>query len=94
MAFPLSGPSATPGVITMTLDARGLDPRYRTIVVVFNAGPTAATQTVGAYAGAQFALHPVQAASADPLARQATFDAAHGTFTVPARTVSVFVRPA
>lgn len=66
VAFPLSGTSATPGVITMTLDARGLDPRYRTVVVVFNAGATAATQTVGGYAGAQFALHPVQATSADP----------------------------
>jgi hypothetical protein len=78
----------------MTLDARGLDPRYRTVVVVFNAGTTAATQTVAKYAGAQFTLHPIQATSADPLARQATFDATHGTFTVPARTVSVFVQPA
>ena len=53
MAFPLSGPSATPGVITMTLDARGLDPRYRTVVVVFNAGSTAATPTVDGYAGSE-----------------------------------------
>jgi pullulanase/glycogen debranching enzyme len=94
VAFPLSGTAATPGVITMTLDARGLDPRYRTVVVVFNADATAATQTVGGYAGAQFALHPALAPSADPLARLAPFDAAHGTFTVPARTVSVFVQPA
>lgn len=94
VAFPLSGPSATPGVITMTLDAHGLDQRYRTVVVVFNAGPATATQTVAGYAGAGFVLHPVQVASADPLARQATFDATNGTFTVPGRTVSVFVRPA
>ncbi|MET7394580.1 pullulanase-type alpha-1,6-glucosidase [Dactylosporangium sp. NPDC005572] len=94
LSFPLSGTGATPGVITMVLDARGLDGHWKSIVVVFNAGPAATTQTVAAYRGAQVALHPVQAASADPAARQATFDRAHGSFTVPARTVSVFVEGA
>jgi hypothetical protein len=61
---------------------------------VFNAGATATTQTVAAYRGASVALHPVQAASADPVARQSTFDGAHGSFTVPPRTVAVFVQAA
>ncbi|MGI5245994.1 pullulanase-type alpha-1,6-glucosidase [Dactylosporangium sp. CA-139066] len=94
LSFPLSGAQATPGVIMMVLDARGLDGHWRSIVVVFNAGATATTQTLPAYAGAQVALHPVQAASADPLARQSTFDRTHGSFTVPARTVGVFVQAA
>ena len=42
------------------------------------------------------ALHPLQAASADPLVRTASFDAATCTFSVPARTAAVFwaTRPA
>ena len=42
-------------------------------------------------AGAALMLHPVQAASADPVVQTATFDA--GTFTVPAMTTAVFVLP-
>jgi pullulanase-type alpha-1,6-glucosidase len=94
LSFPLSGSQATPGVITMVLDARGLDGRWTSVVVVFNAGATATTQTVAAYRGAHVALHPIQAASADPVARQSTFDSAHGSFTVPSRTVAVFVEAA
>ena len=89
LAFPLAGPSATPGVITMTLDARGVDRRWKSVVVVFNATPQRQTQHVGALAGARVALHPVQAKGADAAVRQAGFEA--GTFTVPARTVAVFV---
>jgi pullulanase len=40
--------------------------------------------------GQGFALHPVQADSQDPVVRQAAFDPATGTLTVPARTVAVF----
>jgi hypothetical protein len=90
LAFPLAGPSATPGVITMTLDARGVDRRWTSLVVVFNATPDEATQHVGAYVGARMALHPVLVSSADPVVRAASFAA--GTFTVPARTVAVFVQ--
>jgi len=36
-------------------------------------------------------LHPVQAMSADPVVGTAAFEAATGTFTVPARTTAVFV---
>ena len=90
LAFPLAGPSATPGVITMTLDARGVDRRWKSLVVVFNATPNEATQHVPAYDGARVALHPVLANSADPVVRTASF--ANGTFTVPARTVAVYVQ--
>jgi pullulanase-type alpha-1,6-glucosidase len=90
LKFPLAGPSATPGVITMTLDARGVDRRWKSLVVVFNATPGEVTQHVSGLAGARMALHPVLANAADPVVRSARFEA--GTFTVPARTVAVFVQ--
>ncbi|WIM94629.1 pullulanase-type alpha-1,6-glucosidase [Actinoplanes oblitus] len=92
VAFPLSGTDETPGVITMTLDARGLDGRWKSITVVFNSTAATATQRISALAGKKVTLHPVQRASADPLVRTASFAPATGTFSVPARTVSVFVQ--
>ncbi|WP_374683964.1 pullulanase-type alpha-1,6-glucosidase [Streptomyces sp. TBY4] len=83
LAFPLSGPEETPGVITMTLGD---------LVVVLNAGPTAQTQRVPGLAGTAHALHPVQASGADPVVRRAAYDRAKGEFTVPARTAAVFKR--
>ncbi|MEU4688672.1 pullulanase-type alpha-1,6-glucosidase [Actinoplanes sp. NPDC023714] len=92
LSFPLSGANETPGVITMTLDGRGVDPRWKSVTVVFNATPQAATQKVAALAGKKVALHPIQQQSADPLVRTASFAPASGTLTVPARTVAVFVQ--
>ncbi|MCW3820715.1 pullulanase-type alpha-1,6-glucosidase [Micromonospora sp. DR5-3] len=92
VAFPLSGTHETPGVITMTLDARGLGGAWKSVTVVFNATPAAATQTVTGLRGANVALHPVLRTSADPVLRTASFDRATGTFTVPARSVAVFVQ--
>jgi pullulanase-type alpha-1,6-glucosidase len=83
LAFPLSGASETPGVITMTLGD---------LVVVFNATPLAQAQRVSALAGTDYALHPVQAAGADPVVKTSAYAAATGTFTVPGRTVAVFLR--
>ncbi len=92
VAFPLSGRDETPGVLTMTLDARGLDGQWKSVTVVFNATPEAAKQTVTGLRGADVALHPVLRTSADPVLRTASFDRATGTFTVPARSVAVFVQ--
>ncbi|SCE64839.1 alpha-1,6-glucosidases, pullulanase-type [Micromonospora matsumotoense] len=92
VAFPLSGAKETPGVLTMTLDARGLGGRWKAVTVVFNATPTAAKQTVARLRGTDTTLHPVLAGSADPVLRTASFDRAAGTFTVPARSVAVFVQ--
>ncbi|SDZ11352.1 alpha-1,6-glucosidases, pullulanase-type [Micromonospora pattaloongensis] len=92
VSFPLSGTGETPGVLTMRLDGTGLDKRWSSITVVFNATPSTVTQTVGGLRGADVALHPVLATSADPALRTARFDAATGTFTVPARSVAVFVQ--
>ncbi|GAA2220274.1 alpha-1,6-glucosidase domain-containing protein [Micromonospora olivasterospora] len=92
VAFPLSGAAETPGVLTMTVDARGLDGKWKSLTVVFNATPQAATQQVPGLRGADVALHPVLRDSADPVLRTASFDRASGTFTVPGRSVAVFVQ--
>ena len=38
-------------------------------------------------------LSPVQANGADSVVKQAAYDAGSGSFSVPARTVAVFVQP-
>jgi pullulanase len=80
----------TPGVISMRIDTTGLDPRWTAVIVIFNASPRAHAQPIDPPAGAQVALHPVQAASLDPVVRQSVFEASSRTLNVPARTVAVF----
>ncbi|MFJ9605563.1 pullulanase-type alpha-1,6-glucosidase [Kitasatospora sp. NPDC101176] len=93
LSYPLSGTSGeTPGVITLHLDGTGLKGAEKGVTVVFNATPTAQTQTVAALKGTAQALHPVQAGGTDQVVKQSGFEAATGTFTVPGRTVAVFVQ--
>ncbi|GIJ30661.1 1,4-alpha-glucan branching enzyme [Micromonospora qiuiae] len=92
VAFPRSGANETPGVLTMTLDARGLGGAWKSVTVVFNSTPKSATQRVTGLRGADVALHPVLRSSADPVLRTAAFDSSTGTFVVPARSVAVFVQ--
>jgi pullulanase-type alpha-1,6-glucosidase len=87
VSFPLGGPGQTPGVIVMVIDDRG---GRAGVVVVFNASPETMSQAVPGVAGRRYELHPVQARGGDPIVRQSTYEAASGTFTVPARTVAVF----
>jgi pullulanase-type alpha-1,6-glucosidase len=87
VSFPLSGTAETPGVLTMMVTGPV------TTVVVFNATPYPAAQTVPALRGRPVALHPVQAGGCDPVVKQASADPATGTLRVPARTVAVFVAP-
>ncbi|MER8182686.1 pullulanase-type alpha-1,6-glucosidase [Kitasatospora sp. NPDC094015] len=93
LSFPLSGGAGeTPGVITMHLDGTGLAGAEKGLTVVFNATPTTQRQTVAVLAGTAQSLHRVQAQGADPVVKQAGFDPATGAFTVPARSVAVFVQ--
>ena len=74
-------------------EGASLDPNWKGVVVLFNVDKTPKTITVPACGGRLLELHPVQRASAaDPIVKQAGFDA--DTFTVPARTTAVFVEPA
>lgn len=90
-----TGPQQIPGLIVMQLtddpQAR-LDPQYDRIFVVFNASPGEAAFTLPADSAMDgLSLHPLLAAGPDPIARQAAFDPATHTFTVPGRTTAVFV---
>ena len=94
VSFPGSGPDATPGVIVMHVDdtrAQDADPALDGLLVVFNASPDATTQVVDELVGRDYALSAVQAAGADEVVRETTWDAQTGTVTVPARTVAVLV---
>ncbi len=87
------GPDSVPGMIVMAISDSGsttLDSKYSMIVVIFNATPTAQTFTDPAFKDLKFMLHPVQAASSDPVTRTSAFSADKG-FTVPGRTAAVFV---
>ncbi|HEY7274188.1 MAG TPA: alpha-1,6-glucosidase domain-containing protein [Actinoplanes sp.] len=85
----MSFPAGTPGVIVMCLDGTGLDPRWRRVVVVFNATESATAQIAPELVGERLRLHPALVTSADPVLRTATAET--GTVTVPARSVAVFV---
>ncbi|WJK38360.1 pullulanase-type alpha-1,6-glucosidase [Solwaraspora sp. WMMA2056] len=93
VSFPLAGPAETPGVILMRLRSAGLDQRWRSVTVVFNATPQTARQRLPELRRTNIELHPVLRDSADPVSRQAAFDSSTGTLTVPPRTVAVFVEP-
>jgi hypothetical protein len=68
-----------------------LDLNYRQIYVLINANDQPQTFTVPGGQGMKLALHPVQRASVDPLVRTARFNISSGAFTIPGRTVAVFV---
>jgi pullulanase-type alpha-1,6-glucosidase len=89
-----TGPDQIPGLIVMALTDTGpvdLDPGNELIVVLFNANRAEQTFSFAALQGIPFRLHPIQAASNDPVVREARFDAESGTFTAPGRTTAVFV---
>ncbi|WP_433584918.1 pullulanase-type alpha-1,6-glucosidase [Microbacterium hydrocarbonoxydans] len=94
VTFPNGGADAAPGVIVMQIDdlvGDDVDPELDGALVVFNASPSAATQTVSGLAGRSFALTPAQANGSDAVVKTTTWDAATGTVTVPARSVAVLV---
>ena len=86
------GPSQTPGLIVMKLDAHGRDSgRYQHIVVVFNATNAQVSFQNSTLAGLGLHLHPIQRHSADPMVGQSSFNTQTGTLVVPALTTAVFV---
>jgi pullulanase len=88
------GLGQVPGLIVYSISDQfspRLDPRYRSVVVVSNATKNAVSYAVPDYQGRRLSLHPVQMESADPVVKTATFARESGTFTIPARTIAVFV---
>ncbi len=95
LTFLNTGPDQLPGLIVMALSDHvnpDLDPNYDTVVVLINANDESQT-FASPFAGMDLNLHPVQQHSVDAVVKTSTFDAATGAFTVPARTVAVFVEP-
>jgi len=93
VGFRNTGPSQIAGLIVMTLDdglgQTDLDPAVDAMVVVING--TAQPQSYSVNGAAGFELHSVQQSSADSLVRTASVT--DQTFTVPAYTTAVFVKP-
>ena len=88
------GPSQDPVVIVGHLDGVGYrGARFREVLFFLNVSGEARTLVVPEEAGKRWVLHPVQRAAdaADRLARAARVEVASGRFTIPARTVVVFV---
>jgi pullulanase len=87
-----AGPSQTPGLIVMKLDANGGDfSRFQHIVVVFNATNAQVSFQNSTLVGLGLHLHPVQQHSSDPIVGHSSFNAQTGTLVVPALTTAVFV---
>jgi len=97
------GKRQTQGLIVMSIDdglsadpemsRADLDLMVDAVVVIVNSSYEEQSHTVATAAG--FELHMTQASSVDPTVRNAYFTAGteEGTFTVPALTTAIFVKP-
>ncbi|MGJ7914043.1 pullulanase-type alpha-1,6-glucosidase [Massilia sp. LXY-6] len=92
------GPDQVPGVIVMSIS--GNDPgnyagaQYKSVVVVFNVDKAAKTIAVPELKGRKLQLHRIQRNGSDEVVKASSFDAASGSFGIPARTTAVFVQNA
>ncbi|MBL4631875.1 MAG: pullulanase-type alpha-1,6-glucosidase, partial [Paraglaciecola sp.] len=88
-----TGSQQIQGLIVMSLDdgigLADLDSNNDAIVVLING--SASAQSINVNNASAFVLHQRQQQSADPTVQTATFS--NGTFTVPALTTAVFVKP-
>ena len=96
VSFPDQGAAQQDGLIVMKVgrgDASCGDGKYKNLVVLVNASKAAQGFTVTSLAGQSLVLHPLLASGSDPRVKTAAFDPASGAFTLPGRTVAVFVQP-
>lgn len=101
VGFHNTGPSQAQGLLVMSIDdgtghspqLTDLDANHDAIVVMINGSSNEQSHTIATAAG--FELHSVQQASVDNTVQTASFTAglSDGTFTVPALTTAVFVKP-
>lgn len=95
LRFPNSGARQNPLVIAGHLDGDGYaGANFREVLYLLNASPQAQVLDLPEERGKRYVLHPVQAAAsaADPRPReQARYLARSGRFTIPPRTVVVWV---
>jgi pullulanase len=105
VGFHNTGTNQKQGLIVMSLDdgsgstiqLTDLDPHNDAIVIIINGSGTEQSHTIATANG--FELHSVQQSSADNTVKMASFTIeggegmSDGTFTVPALTTAVFVKP-
>jgi pullulanase-type alpha-1,6-glucosidase len=89
-----TGPQQEPTVMAVLLEGRDLPGAgFQAVATFVNAGREARRIPAPDAKGRTFELHPVHLApsAADARAREATYDAVRGEFTIPARTAVAFV---
>jgi pullulanase-type alpha-1,6-glucosidase len=88
-----TGPQQVPDLLVMCIanPALDIDPDIAMIAVLINASKTSKTFGDTSFQGIPFELHPILAASHDPLARTSSFDQSDGAFLIPGRTTAVFL---
>ena len=89
-----TGSQQIPTLLVGDLDGRGYaGANFQELTYFVNVDKAAHAIAIPALQGKAFQLHPVHTAfnAADRRAAQATYDAATGTFSIPARTAVVFV---
>jgi pullulanase len=81
--------------VVMVIDdtkGRTLDPKSKSLVVLFNADKTQKTIDLSHYCRVPLELHPgLRHFRADLVVRQARYDDGVGRFVIPPRTTAVFV---
>lgn len=89
------GANQQPALIAMVIrDTLGqtLDPKAKSVVVLFNVDKVHKTIELPGYLGVPLELHPVLRRSiADLVVRQTRYDESAGRFIIPPRTTAVFV---
>ena len=94
LSFPGSGPAQNPVLVAGLLDGRDHPgANFDAILYLLNASPEPQQLAVPEQRGRRWVLHPRQRAADayDPRVREAQWDPRSGTFTVPPRTVLVYV---
>ncbi len=98
LAFHNTGPDQVPGIVAMSIS--GNQPtaypgaQYKKIVVVFNVDKSAKSVAIPELKNLKLQLHRIQKTGSDAVVKASAYDAAAGSFTIPARTAAVFVQNA
>lgn len=96
VSFPNAGPEATPGLLVMRIsdpaDGEDIDPNIDDLLVVFNVTPEPITEKIeGIETGTAYELSEIQAAGADEVVKETSWNAEDASVTIPARTVAVLL---
>ncbi len=96
LAFHNTGPQQQEGLVVMSINGQApsayAGAKYKSVVVLFNVDKVAKVIAIDALKNKSLTIHAKQLASVgDTRAKTATYQAASGSFSIPARTTVVFV---